>query len=121
MVVGGRDGGVVDALFGHNSVIASIDARRLDRALMRFELAMAQKWARNRPPLAVLASVDLVVVLDSLGSGHVSEVVELQYDAGGYRPVILMCRGIDPMPDALVPVQSPHFWMNWGLLDLRTL
>ena len=44
VVVGGRDGGVVDALFGHNGVIASIDARRLDRALMRFELALAQRW-----------------------------------------------------------------------------
>ena len=119
VVVGGRDGGVVDALFGHNGVIGSIDARRLDRALMRFELALGQKVGAEQAPLAMLASVDLVVVLDSLGSGHVSEVVELRYDAGGYRPAILMCRGVEPMPEALVPVQSPQFLDELGALGLE--
>lgn len=121
VVVGGRDGGVVDALFAHNGVVASIDARRLDRALMRFELALAQKVGADQAPLAMLASVDLVVVLDSLGSGHVAEVVELQYGEGGYCPVVLMCRGVNPMPEALVPIQAPGFLDELASLGLEEM
>ena len=119
VVVGGRDGGVVDALFSHNGVIASIDSRRLDRALMRFELALAQKVGADQAPLAVLASIDLVIVLDSLGSGHVAEVVELQYGEAGYCPVVLMCRGVEPMPEALVPIQAPGFLDELASLGLE--
>lgn len=121
VVVGGREALVVDALLNHSGVIANIDARRLDRALMRMELAFGEKLGAEQAPLAMLASIDLVVVLGAEGSGRVEQIVELQFENSGYRPAVLMCRAIDPIREALVPIAQPSYLNELRELGLEEL
>jgi hypothetical protein len=86
-------------------VIAWIDARRLDRALMRFEAAVDG----GASPLQVLAALDLVMVVTDLGAPRVMEIAEIDLVEDGYRPRLVFASGLPPVPNVLVPVAAPSF------------
>lgn len=88
-------------------VVGWIDARRLDRGLVRFELAGDKNGGGG--PLRVLAALDLVVVVADEPSPRVREVTEIVLHDDGYRPVTLFASGQPPVPTALVPVAAPSF------------
>jgi hypothetical protein len=87
-----------------SGVVGWIDARRLDRALMRFELGFG-----GAAPLQVLAALDLIVVVSDRPAPHVTEVAEVVLADDGYRPRLLFASGLPPVPSALVPVEAPSF------------
>jgi hypothetical protein len=95
-------------LRGHG-VAAWLDARRLDRALMRFELAVVPPEDRASAALAMLSSLDLVVIVSDAGAPRVLEISELVMVEDGYRPRSLFATGNAPVPTALVPVSAPGF------------
>lgn len=88
-------------------VVGWIDARRLDRGLVRFELAGDNPAGSG--PLRVLAAIDLVVVVADEPNPRVREVTEIVLHDDGYRPVTLFASGQPPVPTALVPVAAPSF------------
>ena len=95
---------VVDAMRRGAGVVGWLDARRIDRALMRFEWA-----AQGAGPLGVLAGLDLVVVMLARPQPRVIEVAEICLAEEGYRPTTLFACGRPPAPAALVPVLAPSF------------
>jgi hypothetical protein len=98
---------LVAAMGEYTGVVGHIRAGRLDRALMRFEIAAG---GGSSAALHVLASVDVVVVVQHiLGHPQVTEVCEVRMAKEGYRPVPLFATGIEPMVDALVPCGVPSF------------
>ncbi len=100
----------VDALAklmaGTSGVVGWVDARRLDRVLVRYEAAVDPG---AQTPLHVVAGVDLVVVLQGVGGAKVREIAEITMAADGYRPQLLFATGMPPSPQALVPLASPTF------------
>jgi len=101
--------GVAEALLQHVGVVAHLPAGRLDRCLMRLELALAKGTAT--PPLAVLAALDVVVVVTPTGDGRsrVSEIYEIVMAEDGYRPAPLFLAAPTPAGEALVPQRAPSF------------
>ena len=101
--------GVAEALLQHVGVVGHLDAGRLDRCLMRLELALAKITAT--PTLGVLAALDLVVVVapTSDGQSRVSEIYEIVLAEGGYRPAPLFVAQQTPAGEALVPQRAPSF------------
>jgi len=93
----------------HSGVVAWIDARRLDRALIRFEAALNTEHPAAPTPLQILAALDLVVVVSEQGGPRVTEVAEIDLVEDGYRPRLLFAAGLPPVPTALVPVGRPSF------------
>ena len=87
-----------------SGVVGWVDARRLDRALMRLELGFGAA-----APLQMLAALDLVVVMSDQPAVQVTEVAELTLADEGYRPRLLFSTGFPPVPTSLVPVQAPSF------------
>ncbi len=96
------------ALLGRASgVVAWLDARRLERGLMRLEAAMTQVAPSVPAPLQILSSVDLVI---GLGDGpRVSEIAEICLTEEGYRPRLVFASGLPPAPSVLVPVAAPTY------------
>lgn len=92
-----------------SGVVGWIDARRLDRVLVRYEAAIDLRAPRAQAPLQVVAGVDLVVVLQSGGAPRVRELAEITMAADGYRPQLLFATGMPPSPLALVPLATPTF------------
>lgn len=87
-----------------SGVVGWVDARRLDRALMRLELGFG-----DAAPLSMLAALDLAVVVSDQPGVQVVEVAELTLADEGYRPRLLFSTGFPPVPASLVPVQAPSF------------
>ncbi len=87
-------------------VVGWIDARRLDRALMRFEASFG---AQASSTLQVLSALDLVVVVATSPKWRVVEVAELVLMPEGYRPRFLFSAGEGFLSSALVPQASPSF------------
>jgi hypothetical protein len=104
---------LVDCMGSLCGVAGWLDARRLDRGLMRFETAASRSpQAGADATLQVLASIDLVVVVHATGTPaapRVQQVAELQLQDSGYRPHLLFDSGLKPAPQALVPVGQPSF------------
>lgn len=100
----------VEVLETNSGVVVAIDASRLDRALMRFELAASRHSASpGSGTLQVLAAVDVVVVLARPPTLKVQQIAEVVLVNEGYRPQILFSTGLPPMPQALVPLATPSF------------
>ncbi|OGQ91010.1 MAG: hypothetical protein A2289_00885 [Deltaproteobacteria bacterium RIFOXYA12_FULL_58_15] len=96
-------------IFAHGShVVAWIDAARLDRALMRFEVGV-ERAGGSTAPLHVLAGIDLVVVMTRGEMPRVSQIAEITLAEEGYRPQLLFASNLPPVPTALMPVASPSF------------
>jgi hypothetical protein len=91
-----------------SGVVGWLDARRLDRVLVRYEAAIDLRSPRAQAPLQVVAGVDLVVVLQA-GAARVREIAEITMAADGYRPQLLFSTGFPPSPLALVPLAAPSF------------
>ncbi len=92
-----------------SGVVGWLDARRLDRVLVRYEAAIDVRAPRAQAPLQVVAGVDLVVVLQGGGAPRIRELAEIAMAADGYRPQLLFSTGIAPSPHALVPLAAPSF------------
>ncbi len=107
----------LQALRAASGVAAWIEARRLDRALLRFE-AEAEQAGGASAPLHVLAAIDLVVVM---AGARVREVAEIELVDNGYRPRLLFASGLPPVPDALVPVAPPTFLAELTQAGFRVL
>lgn len=90
-------------------VAARLEARSLERGLMRFEAASEDASGRSTTPLHVLASLDLVVVLDETQPPRVRQVAEIALYEDGYRPQLLFATGYEPAPSALMPVKVPTY------------
>lgn len=89
-----RPKSLVHAMVEHTSVVGHIEGGRLDRALMRYELALAREG--HAQTVGVLASLDLVVVMAPNAGGLVTVVgiYEVRMAEEGYRPVQLF--GLSP-------------------------
>ena len=99
---------VVRLLTTASGAVALIEARRLDRALVRYEAAAERlSEGRGTTPLSVIAGVDFVVVVSGEGGPRVREVAEIAMVEDGYRPRLLFASGVPPVPSALVPVAEP--------------
>ncbi len=92
-----------------SGVVGWLDARRLDRVLVRYEASIDVRAPRAQAPLQVVAGVDLVVVLQGGGPPRVRELAEITMAADGYRPQLLFATGMAPSPYALVPLAAPSF------------
>ena len=92
-----------------SGVVGWLDARRLDRVLVRYEAAIDLRAPRAQAPLQVVAGVDLIVVLQGGGAPRVRELAEITMAADGYRPQLLFAMGMPPSPLALVPLAAPSF------------
>lgn len=118
-------GQVAQALLQHVGVVAHLPAGRLDRALMRLELALAPLAPPTAAALAVLAAVDVLVVMnhgcDTGGPARVRGIYELVMSAEGYRPAPLFASGLGPVPEALVPQRQPSFAADLEALGHRAL
>jgi hypothetical protein len=97
-----------ELLGSRNAVIAWVDARRLDRALIRYEAAAAPAGS-SPAPIHVLAAIDLVVVLEDFGGPRVAEIAEIALVEDGYRPRLLFASGRPPVTSALIPLAAPSF------------
>ncbi|MBI5508316.1 MAG: hypothetical protein HY903_06145 [Deltaproteobacteria bacterium] len=85
-----------------------IDARRLDRALIRLEAGAERNFhGSGNTAMSILAAVDLVVVAD--GSARVREIAQITLAEDGYRPRLLFASGLPPVVSALVPVAAPTY------------
>src|SRR6185369_8552374 len=84
-----------------SGVVGWLDARRLDRVLVRYEAAIDVRAPRAQAPLQVVAGVDLVAVLQA-GATRMREIAEITMAADGYRPQLLFSTGIAPSPQSLV-------------------
>lgn len=93
----------------HSGVVAYLNARRLERALMRLENALGVLHGAPATPLQVLAGLDLVAVLSDTPTPKVTEIYEIALTEDGYRPRPLFLSGLVPAPQALVPVAAPSF------------
>jgi hypothetical protein len=100
---------VAEVLVSCSGVIATLEATRLDRVLMRLELGFADDYGADQAALGMLAGVDLVVVMRPNGARQVELVSEIVLDDHGYRPHVLATRGVGELADALVPVGCPTF------------
>lgn len=102
---------VARALLHHVGVVGHLAAGRLDRCLMRLELALMPHLNGAPAALAVLAAVDLVVVVrQPVGRPpRVDAIYELVMAEEGYRPAPLFVRGTAAGLEALVPVREPSF------------
>ena len=91
--------------------IGWLDAPRIDRALMRYEVALGAGSGVSGPdiPVHVLAGIDLLVRVARGSEPRVVEVAELVVAGEGYRPRPLFGTGVLPAPDALVPLAVPSF------------
>ncbi len=90
-------------------VVACLDARRLDRALIRCEASISRRYGAVPTPLHLLAALDVVAVVTDNGGARVTEVAEIELAEDGYRPRLLFACGLPPMPSALVPLAPPSF------------
>lgn len=96
---------VAMALTTGTGVVGYLSAGRLDRALMRFELLQPPHVSAA---LAVLASIDLVVVMAAVPTqAAVAAIYELRLSDEGYRPVLLFGPGAEPFAQLLVPQALP--------------
>jgi len=87
-----------------------VESRRIDRLLMRLELAADERAANaGQGPLAILAGLDLVVVASQTGGVRVREIAEIAMSEAGYQPRLLFTSNLPPVPTALVPVAVPQF------------
>ena len=100
---------LVEAMGQLSGMIGWVDARRLDRALIRFEAGAEVLANRGNTPLHVLAGLDLVVVASQEGGPRVRQIAEITLIDEGYRPQLLFASGIPPAPTALMPLASPSF------------
>lgn len=102
----GLDTEELAAVMGTGSgVVGWLDARRLDRGLIRFESAPGSPSG----PMRVLAALDLVAVVALQPQPRVREIAEIALTEDGYRPLTLFATGHPPAPTALVPVAAPTF------------
>ncbi|MBC7793732.1 MAG: hypothetical protein H7Z43_08485, partial [Clostridia bacterium] len=95
-----------------SGLVGWVEARRLERALMRYEAAVDSASPHAQSPLQVLAGIDLVVVVRSGGPGiapRVHEIAEITMSQDGYRPQLLFSTGLSPSPTAMVPLAAPSF------------
>ena len=108
-----RPKSLVHAMVEHTGVVGHIEGGRLDRALMRYELALAQ--AGHHQTVGVLASLDVVVVMAPNPGGLVTAVgiYEVRMAEEGYRPVQLFGLSAAPRaphdPPALSYMGPPSF------------
>ena len=98
-----------EVLVACSGVVATVEATRLDRALMRLELGLVEEYGADQAALGMLAGVDLVVVMRPSGNRQVELVGEIVLDDHGYRPQVLASRGLGDLSEALVPVARPSF------------
>ena len=98
---------VMAAMQALSGVVAYLDAGRLERALMRFEVAQAQPGAIGSAPLQVLAGLDLVLVVGRQGGPRLLQVAEIVLMPSGYRPRLLFATGQGSVAAALVPLAFP--------------
>lgn len=97
-----------------SSVLAWADGGRVDRVLALLEW----EWDRGlRPPGVV--GVDGVVVLSP--EGHVQAVFEVGAADVSARPQPIFRRGLDPVPEALVPCGVPTFLSDLAERGATTL
>lgn len=101
-VVSGDAATAAKAMGGLTGVAAWIDSTRLDRAMMRFELAAGGV-------VPVLAALDLCVVMARGGQPRVGQIWEFVADEDSYQGRLLFSTGVDPAPQALTPVAQPSF------------
>ena len=99
----------VEISCGLCGVVAFSPSRRLDQALMRYELGAAALTDKHNAPLHVLAGVDLVVQVGVHGACQVNQISEIALTESGYRPQILFSSGLPPTPQALIPQAPPSF------------
>lgn len=95
-----------------SGLVGWVEARRLERALVRYEAAIDAALPHAQSPLQVVAGVDLVVVVRSSGQNaapRVHEIAELTMGAEGYQPNLLFATGYPPSPTALMPLAPPSF------------
>ncbi len=90
------------ALGGMQSVVAWIDSTRIDRTMMRYELAAGGV-------VQVLASLDLLVVLSTGAVPRIEQVLEFTPSDDSYQGQLLFSTGIAPAPQTLTPLQQPSF------------
>ena len=92
-----------------SGVVGWMEARRLERALIRLESSVAAE-GRSSGPMHILSSQDLVVQLALVGGEpRVQQVTEIALAEDGYRPRPLFAVGVGAMPNALVPIALPSF------------
>lgn len=91
--------------------VGVLDARRLDRGLLRFEAGLERDAEVRSTPLHVLAAVDVVVVLGVGVGPRVREIAELVLAPDGYRPQLVFATGLPPAPSAQMPVACPA-WID---------
>lgn len=95
-----------------SGLVGWLDARRLDRVLVRYEAAIDSALPHAQSPLQVISGLDIVVVVRSSGSNtapRVQELAEITMSADGYRPQLLFSTGLPPSPTALTPLAAPSF------------
>lgn len=100
---------LVEITCGLCGVVAFNPSRRLEQALMRYELGAAALAGKHNTPLHVLAGVDLVVQASVQGACQVTQIAEITLTDTGYRPQILFGSGLPPTPQALMPRAPPSF------------
>lgn len=103
---------------------AWIEAGRLERALMRFEWHTQRSTTLVQPEqaaLAVLAGIDLVVVVQPQDGIRITQICELVLAESGYQPLPLFRTGHRVAPQALIPVAIPSFTEQLAFCGLEIL
>lgn len=98
---------------------AWLSAGRLERALMRLELASGH--AASEAAVQLLAAVDLLVVVEGDEAPHIAQIAELTMVESGYRPCLLFSTGHAIAPQALVPLQAPSFTASLASIGEQAL
>ncbi|MEO0812686.1 MAG: hypothetical protein AAFY60_07470 [Myxococcota bacterium] len=92
------------------ALVGWVGSARLDRALIRYEVALERSEPRANAQMQVLAGLDLVVTVHRSADGpRVREIAELAMSDEGYRPRLLFATGAPPMQKTLIPVDLPGF------------